>query len=143
MVRNAKSTAFAAVSGYSLRTLKIQVRDVRGDVAPVRTHIRSRSPRIGSEDRGVSGLDGKRMRPVPGLVDARASLGACGLNPDPRSGPPRSFSLAVRSRLFRFVRDRRARPTNRRSKRSAQNWHGRGEYDWLIKTKHCDGPRGC
>ncbi|CAF4948688.1 unnamed protein product [Pieris macdunnoughi] len=71
MVRNAKSTAFAAVSGYSLRTLKIQVRDVRGDVAPVRTHIRSRSPRIGSEDRGVSGLDGKRMRPVPGLVDAR------------------------------------------------------------------------
>lgn len=45
MVRNAKSTAFAAVSGYSLRTLKIQVRDVRGDVAPVRTHIRSRSPR--------------------------------------------------------------------------------------------------
>ncbi|CAK1599212.1 unnamed protein product [Parnassius mnemosyne] len=58
MVRNAKSTAFAAVSGYSLRTLKIQVRDVRGDVAPVRTHIRSRSPRIGSEDRGVSGWTG-------------------------------------------------------------------------------------
>lgn len=55
----------------------------------------------------MSGLDGKRMRPVPGLVDARASLGACGLNPDPRSGLPRIF-LAVRSRRFRFVRDRRA-----------------------------------
>ncbi|CAH2080284.1 unnamed protein product, partial [Iphiclides podalirius] len=64
---------------------------------------------IGSEDRGVSGLDGKRMRPVPGLVDARASLGACGLNPDPRSGLPRIF-LAVRSRLFRFVRDRSRAP---------------------------------
>ncbi|KPI99643.1 hypothetical protein RR46_02557 [Papilio xuthus] len=55
-----------------------------------------------------------RMRPVPGLVDARARLssfagciGVCGLNPDPRSGLPRIF-LAVRSCRFRFVRDRRA-----------------------------------
>lgn len=28
-------------------------------------------------------------------------------------------------------------------KRSAQNWHGPGESDCLIKTKHCDGPSGC
>lgn len=27
--------------------------------------------------------------------------------------------------------------------RSAQNWHGLGESDCLIKTKHCDGPSGC
>ncbi|CAN8319246.1 unnamed protein product [Cochlearia groenlandica] len=26
---------------------------------------------------------------------------------------------------------------------SAQNWYGQGESDCLIKTKHCDGPRGC
>ncbi|CAI0427971.1 unnamed protein product [Linum tenue] len=24
-----------------------------------------------------------------------------------------------------------------------QNWYGQGESDYLIKTKHCDGPRGC
>ena len=24
-----------------------------------------------------------------------------------------------------------------------QNWHGQGESDCLIKTKHCDGPNGC
>lgn len=54
----------------------------------------------------MSGLDGKRMRPVPGLVDALVSLGAPGRNPDPRSGLPRIF-LAVRPRRFRFVRDRR------------------------------------
>lgn len=55
----------------------------------------------------MSGLDGKRMRPVPGLVDALASLGALGRNPDPRSGLPRIF-LAVRPRRSRAsVRDRR------------------------------------
>lgn len=56
----------------------------------------------------MSGLDGKRMRPVPGLVDALESRSRVsrGRNPDPRSGLPRIF-LAVRPRLFRFVRDRR------------------------------------
>ena len=24
-----------------------------------------------------------------------------------------------------------------------QNWYGQGESDCLIKTKHCDGPKGC
>ncbi|KAF7062837.1 hypothetical protein CFC21_069398 [Triticum aestivum] len=28
-------------------------------------------------------------------------------------------------------------------KQSTQNWYGQGESDCLIKTKHCDGPRGC
>ena len=23
-----------------------------------------------------------------------------------------------------------------------QNWYGQGESDCLIKTKHCDGPKG-
>ncbi|KAG6713415.1 hypothetical protein I3842_05G150800 [Carya illinoinensis] len=26
---------------------------------------------------------------------------------------------------------------------STQNWYGQGEFDCLIKTKHCDGPCGC
>ncbi|KAI4324396.1 hypothetical protein L6164_023938 [Bauhinia variegata] len=26
---------------------------------------------------------------------------------------------------------------------STQNWYGQGESDYLIKTKHCDGPCGC
>jgi hypothetical protein len=25
---------------------------------------------------------------------------------------------------------------------STQNWSGQGESDSLIKTKHCDGPKG-
>lgn len=54
----------------------------------------------------MSGLDGKRMRPVPGLVEARSSLGAFGRNPDPRSGLPRIF-LAVRPCRFSLVLDRR------------------------------------
>lgn len=52
----------------------------------------------------MSGLDGKRMRPVPGLVEALSSHGAWGRNPDPSSGLPRIF-LAVRPRRFRLVRD--------------------------------------
>ena len=27
--------------------------------------------------------------------------------------------------------------------RPTQNWYGQGESDCLIKTKHCDGPKGC
>ena len=29
------------------------------------------------------------------------------------------------------------------NKQLIQNWHGPGESDCLIKTKHCDGPNGC
>lgn len=55
----------------------------------------------------MSGLDGKRMRPVPGLVDASFdSRVVRGQNPDPRSGLSRIF-LAVRPCRFRLVRDRR------------------------------------
>ncbi|KAG5580442.1 hypothetical protein H5410_051069 [Solanum commersonii] len=28
-------------------------------------------------------------------------------------------------------------------KRPTQNWYKQGEYDYLIKTKHCDAPNGC
>lgn len=89
----------------------------------------------------MSGLDGKRMRPVPGLVDVRVSFGARGRNLDPRSGLPRIF-LAVRPRR-EGSRVRVARFCTTAVQRSAQNWHGQGESDCLIKTKHCDGPRGC
>ena len=29
-----------------------------------------------------------------------------------------------------------------RDELSTQNWSGQGESDSLIKTKHCDGPKG-
>ena len=29
------------------------------------------------------------------------------------------------------------------SEQPTQNWSGQGESDCLIKTKHCDGPKGC
>jgi hypothetical protein len=30
-----------------------------------------------------------------------------------------------------------------RNELSTQNWSGQGDSDSLIKTKHCDGPKGC
>ena len=33
----------------------------------------------------------------------------------------------------------RSKPTSAGAQRSTQNWHGPGESDCLIKTKHCDG----
>ena len=35
----------------------------------------------------------------------------------------------------------RSKPTSAGAQRSTQNWHGPGESDCLIKTKHCDGQR--
>lgn len=35
----------------------------------------------------------------------------------------------------------RYKPTSAGAQRSTQNWHGQGESDCLIKTKHCDGHR--
>jgi len=32
---------------------------------------------------------------------------------------------------------------NETTQRSTQNWHGLGESDCLIKTKHCHGRSGC
>ena len=29
-----------------------------------------------------------------------------------------------------------------RKEQPSQNWSGQGESDCLIKTKHCDGPKG-
>jgi hypothetical protein len=29
------------------------------------------------------------------------------------------------------------------AQQSTQNWHGPGESDCIIKTKHCDGRNGC
>lgn len=29
------------------------------------------------------------------------------------------------------------------NKHLIQNWYEQGEPDCLIKTKHCDGPKGC
>jgi hypothetical protein len=88
----------------------------------------------------VSGLDGKRMRPVPGLVDASSPSGG-----GAESGPAFRPSADLPSRKAASVssRARSARFCTTAVQRSAQNWHGQGESDCLIKTKHCDGPRGC
>ena len=92
----------------------------------------------------MSGLVGKRFWPRQGLVEARVRL-RFGARARAESGPesrpsadlPRrkAVSLASRARSERFC--------TTAVQRSAQNWHGQGESDCLIKTKHCDGPRGC
>lgn len=89
----------------------------------------------------MSGLVGKRvLADVPGLGEVtcvRVQIRA------------RSRALASRgTSLLRGPRVggssvRRAVSSSAAIQRSAQNWHGLGESDCLIKTKHCDGPSGC
>lgn len=93
----------------------------------------------------MSGLIGKRvLADVPGLGEVtrvRVQIRA------------RSRALASRGTFllrgpcaFRFgssVSVSCAVSSSAAIQRSAQNWHGLGESDCLIKTKHCDGPSGC
>ena len=86
----------------------------------------------------MSGLVGKRgLADVPGLgeVNCRKRLGS-ELGPvpwPPAKRPCCEASVSITARSF----------SSAAIQRSAQNWHGLGESDCLIKTKHCDGPRGC
>lgn len=89
----------------------------------------------------MSGLVGKWvLADVPGLGEVTCvHLGRIDPNSVPCLGLPRNF-LAARpdgrfARLSVF--------SSAAIQRSAQNWHGLGESDCLIKTKHCDGPNGC
>ncbi|CAK1553929.1 unnamed protein product [Leptosia nina] len=98
------------------------------------------------ENSGPGRVGFGREADAAGAGPGRCSRFARVLNPDPRSGLPRIF-LAVRPRRRLARRSRRggvsARFYTTAVQRSAQNWHGQGESDCLIKTKHCDGPRGC
>lgn len=89
----------------------------------------------------MSGLVGKRvLADVPGLDEVKWRFTT---SADPSSVPclglPRNF-LAARPG-GRHVRT--SVSSSAAIQRSAQNWHGLGESDCLIKTKHCDGPSGC
>ncbi|KYB24672.1 Retrovirus-related Pol polyprotein from type-1 retrotransposable element R2-like Protein [Tribolium castaneum] len=71
MVWNAKSTAVAAVSGSSPRTLKIRERATSRHRAGSYPYPQQVS-KVGSEDRGVSGLARKRVAAdVPGLCEVK------------------------------------------------------------------------
>ena len=50
-----------------------------------------------------------------------------------------SKALVVRGAGGRRGRSVHYNPTSAGAQRSTQNWHGPGESDCLIKTKHCDG----
>ena len=103
----------------------------------------------------MSGLVGKRDLPVvPGLGEVRASSepSASAVAPGVRSelGPvPRSRAELPCCEARRCVRTAfapfwaAAVSSSAAIQRSTQNWHGLGESDSLIKTKHCDGPSGC
>ncbi|CAL9139882.1 unnamed protein product [Musa hybrid cultivar] len=85
--------------------------------------IRNFGKRIGSEGWA------RGSRPRTRRLSADCSSCSRGESGSPRAGrgtdrerPPRGPSPGVEQ------------PT--------QNWYGQGESDCLIKTKHCDGPRG-
>lgn len=90
----------------------------------------------------MSGLDGKRMRPQPGLVDA-SGVHASRAESGPAFRPSADLPSRKAASDARFAACGSARFCTTAVQRSAQNWHGQGESDCLIKTKHCDGPRGC
>lgn len=99
--------------------------------APPARAIRARSRALAS--RGTSLLRG----PSSACRDV-ACLGGPG---EPVRSHSRSFGVNFRTAV-------QAHPTGEVPssaviQRSAQNWHGPGESDCLIKTKHCDGPNGC
>lgn len=89
----------------------------------------------------MSGLVGKRvLADVPGLGEVTRVR-----------APIRARSRALASRGTSLLRGPcvggssvvRTVSSSAAIQRSAQNWHGLGESDCLIKTKHCDGPSGC
>src|SRR5688500_285812 len=86
--------------------------------------IRKLGKRIGSEG-------GDRVSPP----QPRRLLAECASCSRGESGPPRAGRGTDRERPPRGPSPGVEQPT--------QNWSGQGESDCLIKTKHCDGPRGC
>jgi hypothetical protein len=87
----------------------------------------------------VSGLSGKRVAAdVPGLGEVkRRRFGV------QRTIRARSRALASRGTVLLrgsgCAREGVRMSSSAAIQRSAQNWHGPGESDCLIKTKHCDG----
>ncbi|GBP97001.1 hypothetical protein EVAR_89978_1 [Eumeta japonica] len=96
-----------------------------------RNWIRNFGIRIGSEDRGASGSEGKRTRRRRAWSKLACALVVRGRNPD-RSGLPRIFqprAACLAGRCRRFGKTERAfgrrgplRPFNGQLK----NWHGQG-----------------
>lgn len=67
---------------------------------------------------------------------ARARSRASGSELGPVPWPPADLPRCEGPRSF-------AVHSSAATQRSTQNWHGHGESDCLIKTKHCEGPKGC
>ena len=86
--------------------------------------IRNLGKRIGSEGWA------RGSRPRTRRLSADCSSCSRG-----ESGSPRAGRGTDRERPLRGPSPGVEQPT--------QNWYGQGESDCLIKTKHCDGPRGC
>jgi len=80
---------------------------------------------------------------VPGLDNVKGLGVRAPTCQDPSSVPclglPRIF-LAAR---LRWRREPTRSSSSTAIQPSTQNWHGPGESDCIIITKHCDGPRGC
>lgn len=57
------------------------------------------------------------------------------LGPAPMASDGSSLLCVACQRAYSYTHRRAATS----EKRSTQNWHGQGESDCLIKTKHCDG----
>uniref|UniRef100_A0ACD5VSS3 Uncharacterized protein n=1 Tax=Avena sativa TaxID=4498 RepID=A0ACD5VSS3_AVESA len=86
--------------------------------------IRNFGKRIGSEDWA------RGSRPRTRRLSADCSSCSRGESGSPRAGRGTGWESSLRG-------------LSPSMKQSTQNWYGQGESDCLIKTKHCDGPRGC
>ncbi|XBH66813.1 hypothetical protein VPH35_095359 [Triticum aestivum] len=94
--------------------------------------IRNFGKRIGSEDWA------RGSRPRTRRLSADCSSCSRG-----ESGSPRAGRGTDRESPLRGLSPSMKQSTQNCMKQSTQNWYGQGESDCLIKTKHCDGPRGC
>uniref|UniRef100_A0ACD5TQ17 Uncharacterized protein n=1 Tax=Avena sativa TaxID=4498 RepID=A0ACD5TQ17_AVESA len=86
--------------------------------------IRNFQKRIGSEDWA------RGSRPQTRRLSADCSSCSRGESGSPRAG----WGTGQESSL---------RGLSPSMKQLTQNWYGQVKSDCLIKTKHCDGPRGC
>ena len=124
-----------------------RARAPRGPLSPSRADNRIRSPRSAASGRWEHVDKGSRQN---GSVTSGKGLALRAGPEDPRAAaPPDDVGC---SRLFgRLCLWRpagspvEASPVRRATsgvKQPAQNWHGQRESDCLIKTKHCEAPRG-
>lgn len=108
--------------------------------------VRAAAPGLGEETGAVPGGSRPSARPrtelgpVPRPYRGTALLRGRRLSVAGRPSAPRGVLRSVVARADWAPEGGPVYASSAAIQRSTQNWHGPGESDCLIKTKHCDRP---